>query len=186
MQDWKNYLEKYSLSEGLKDEKAAFRACELALRAAELGSFGVGAVLLDDKRNVIVEGHSEVFLNGFRSDLHAEMVVMNKFEIEHREFEKLGSYTLITSLEPCPMCMARLILASVGTISHVGADEDGGMVHRKSSLPPIFQNLIRNQSQMWGPAECSKELREAAFHISDQTRLQLENRIVSRGNRRTG
>ncbi|MDH3713870.1 MAG: hypothetical protein OET44_08505 [Gammaproteobacteria bacterium] len=78
--------------------------------------------------------------------------------------------------------MTRLIFAGVGTILHVCADPLGGMVQRKSSLPPVFQQITASLSQVWGLADCSPELREAAFDIWDQSREGLDRRLVSRGN----
>lgn len=186
MQNWKKYLDDYTPSTELKDEIVSIRVCQLAAQAAELGTYGVGAVLLNDRGEILVEGHNEVYVNGFRSDLHAEMVVMNRFETDHIRPHELIDCTLVTSLEPCPMCMTRLIFAGIGTILHVSADNDGGMVQRKSSLPPVFQQITQNLSQVWGPAECSEELREVAFHIWDQSRVELDRRIISRGKRRVG
>jgi cytosine deaminase len=114
------------------------------------------------------------------------MVVMNAFETAVQGHHDLASYTLITSLEPCPMCMTRLIFAGVGTVLHVCADPIGGMVQRQASLPPVFRQITESLSQVWGLADCSQELREAAFEIWDGSRLVLDRRIVSRGNRRAG
>ena len=186
MQDWKKYLDEFIPSTDLKDEIAAIRVCQLAAIAAKLDTYGVGAVLLDDKGRILIEGHNEVYVNNFRSDLHAEMVVMNKFETTKPRPKRLGNYTLVTSLEPCPMCMTRLIFSGVGTILYVKADDIGGMVQRKSSLPPIFQQISEDQSQVWRQAECSEDLREAAFQIWDQSRVELDQRIISRGSRRKG
>ena len=186
MQDWKKYLDQYDPSASLKDEIAAVRVCRLAAMAAELGTYGVGAVLLDDNGEVLAEGHNEVFVDDFRSDLHAEMVVLTKFEIEHQRPDELGSLTLVSSLEPCPMCMTRLIYSGIRSIRYVCEDPNGGMVTRKSSLPPKIQQISADLSQVWGLAECSRELREAAFHIWDQNRAEIDRRIVERGNDGTG
>jgi len=101
MRDWKKYVDQYEPSDSLKDEVAALRVCQLAAMAAELGTYAVGAVLLDDKGEVLADGHNKTFVDGFRSDLHAEMVVLTKFETEHQMPQKPGTLTLISSLEPC-------------------------------------------------------------------------------------
>lgn len=181
--DWKEFLRDYVPASDLPDELAAIAVCRLALRAAASGTYGVGAVLLDEKGSVIVEGQNQVHGPIFRSDLHAEMVVMNEFENRAAPRTVLSDYTLVTSLESCPMCMTRLIFAGVGTILHVRADDVGGMVQRKNALPPIFQQITDQQRQRWRQAECSQELREAAFHIWDQSREDLDRRIVERANR---
>jgi tRNA(adenine34) deaminase len=181
MRDWKKYVDQYEPSASFKDDVAAVRVCQLATTAAELGTFAVGALLLDDKGEVLADGHNETFVDGFRSDLHAEMVVLNKFETEHPLPKNPGTLTLISSLEPCPMCMARLIYSGIGSIRYICEDPHGGMVTRISSLPPKLQQISEDLSQAWELAECSDELREAAFHIWEQSREVVDRRIVERG-----
>ena len=181
MRDWKKYVDHYEPSTSFEDDVAAVRVCQLAAMAAGLGTYAVGAVLLDDKGKVLADGHNEVFVDGFRSDLHAEMVVLNKFETGHQGPQSPGTLTLISSLEPCPMCMARLIYSGVGSIRYICEDPYGGMVTRIASLPPTLQQISEDLSQVWGPADCSNELREAAHHIWEQNRVDLDRRIVERG-----
>jgi tRNA(Arg) A34 adenosine deaminase TadA len=165
------------------DDTIALRALSQAVTAARLGTYGVGAVLLDGAGRVVVEAHNRVHVNGFRSDLHAEMVVLNVFEEgggcagEWGEVEEgaggagrmmdggtgggeegesdakskvesggsnnrrgggaLKDYTLVSTLEPCPMCMTRIIFSGIGTIKYVQADDVGGMVQRKGAMPYV-------------------------------------------------
>jgi tRNA(adenine34) deaminase len=141
--------------------------------AARMGSHGVGAVLFDADGSVIVDGHNKVFEGGFRSDLHAEMVVLNEYESAGWPRDKARECTLVTSLEPCPMCMTRLIVAGVGAVLYVAEDSIGGMVRRRHHLPPTFQAIIQSSNQVWGVAECSHELRVAAFNIWVESRDRL-------------
>jgi tRNA(adenine34) deaminase len=183
VRDWKKYVDQYEPSASFNDDVASARVCQLAATAAELGTFAVGAVLLDDKGQVLAEGHNETFVDGFRSDLHAEMVVLTKFETEHKMPQSPATLTLISSLEPCPMCMARLIYSGIGSIRYLCEDPQGGMVTRISSLPPKLQQISEDLSQSWGLAECSNELREAASHIWEQTRDAVDHRVVEHGKR---
>ena len=184
MQDWKKYVDQYAASASFKDDLAAVRVCQLAATAAELGTYAVGAVLLDDNGEVLAEGHNKTFVDGFRSDLHAEMVVLTKFETEHQMAQNPGTLTLISSLEPCPMCMARLIYSGIGSIRYICDDPHGGMVSRKSLLPPKLQEISEDLSQVWGLAECSSDLREAAHHIWEQNKEEIDRRLVEHGNGR--
>ncbi len=173
MEDWDQYLDTFVPSDLFRHEGAAIRACRLAATAVDLGTYGVGAVLLDDRGEVLLEGHNEVHVGPFRSDLHAEMVVVNRFEsgVWSREIAK--RCTLVTSLEPCPMCMTRLIVAGIGTVVYVSADSIGGMVQRRDGLPPAFRKITEEQAQVWGLAECSEELRSIAYRIWDESREML-------------
>ena len=163
---WRRFVEEFELSGRHRHEASALRACRLALRAAELGSYGVGAVLVDARGEVLAEGYNEVYLNGFRSDRHAEMV--------DRPREMARDCTLVTSLEPCPMCMTRLIVAGIGSVLYVSPDSVGGMVHRRHGLPPVFRTITEHQHQLWAQADCSDTLREAAFRIWVESRDRLD------------
>ena len=118
---WRQNLHDHSPSLQHRHESYALRACHLAVDAARVGTYGVGALLFDGAGRVIVEGHNRVRVGGFQSDLHAEMVVMNAYEATGRPREEARECTLVTSLEPCPMCMARLIVAGGAPFSSPSA-----------------------------------------------------------------
>jgi cytosine deaminase len=63
-----------------QDQQLGTVACREALAAAGMGNYGVGAVLVDPNGKIAEQGRNSVFFPHFRSDLHAEMVVMNAFE----------------------------------------------------------------------------------------------------------
>lgn len=58
---------------------------EEAIAAAEEGNIGVGAVIVGPDGEIIQRGRNRVFLPHFRSDLHAEMDAMNRFEDQFRD-----------------------------------------------------------------------------------------------------
>jgi len=181
MQDWKAFLTGLEPSAEFSDETAAIRTTQLALEAARLGTFAVGAILLDEKGVPLIEGYNQTFVDGFRSDLHAEMVVINQFETEFQGQQKPGELTILSSLEPCPMCMARLIYSGIGSIKYICEDPLGGMVTRLSSMPPKIQEMSRDLSQTWALADCSPGLREAAYLMFEESRAEIDQRVVERG-----
>ncbi len=77
---WKTMLLDYEFDNEYQDDKYIWLTNVLALKAVDSGNFGVGCILVDSSDNIIAEGHNEVFSPYFRSDRHAEMVVMDKFE----------------------------------------------------------------------------------------------------------
>lgn len=172
---WRRNLDAWVPSARHAHESHALRACRLAVEAAAVGTYGVGAVLFDADDQVIVEGRNKVHEGEFRSDLHAEMVLMNEYETSGWPRDKAEECTLVTSLEPCPMCMARLIVAGVGSVLYVSGDALGGMVHRRHGLPPTFRAM--SEQQVWRPADCSEELRSAAFEIWSESRDRLDHRL---------
>src|SRR5262245_27729585 len=81
------------------DEEVGLTVCREALAAARQGNYGVGAVLLDATGQAVALGRNQVFAPQFRSDLHAEMVTMNAFEMQYANVANLWGYTLISSME---------------------------------------------------------------------------------------
>src|SRR5258707_14877108 len=116
-------------------------ACTEALAAAKTGNYGVGAVLVDPKGEIVEQGRNTVFFPHFRSDLHAEMVAMNAFEERHPTADNMRGYTLMVSVEPCPICLARLLVAGVQTVKFLAYDELAGMVNQRHHFPTAWNRL---------------------------------------------
>ena len=99
---------------------------------------------------------------------------MNKFEEEVKSKKQdLSNFTLYTSLEPCPMCLSRLITSGIGRVVYASKDEEGGMVSRISGLPPIWKELAK--SQVFEQANISKELERIAKKIFTYNVNKLDN-----------
>ena len=138
----KKELADYRVQE--KEEGFFLAALHEALRAAQRGNFGVGAVLVKDD-NIVATGHNKVFNPIFSSDLHAEMDVLNKFEQSFRTNGPLQGFTLYTTVECCPMCLCRAITSGVNRVAYLCADEQGGMVHKMKDLPEAWLHLAARQ-----------------------------------------
>lgn len=160
---WIEWLLVYRFKEQYDHDDYGWLSCILALEAVNCGNFGIGCILTDGNGDVVIQGHNKVFNPYFRSDRHGEMVVMDAFESTYPEITSMDGYTLFTSLESCPMCMARLITSGVDTILYLAPDSTGGMVHMIDNLPPVWIELASRQT--WGAAECSPELISAADSI---------------------
>jgi cytosine deaminase len=161
-----------------KDQELGIIACEEALAAARAENYGVGAVLVDPEGEVLERGRNQAFNPKFRSDLHAEMVVMNAFEDRFPEATHMRGYTLFCSLEPCPMCLARLLIAGVQTVKFAALDELGGMVTRMHHLPTAWQRL--GQRQQFVQAEVSESLKQFAVDVFVLNLGALRERLWSR------
>lgn len=161
------------------DEQISLLACEEALHAVMEGNYGVGCVLLGPSGDIVLKGHNQVFYPYFRSDLHAEMVVMNIFEDSHQELTDMSGYVLHCTLEPCPMCLARLIASRIGTVKYITPDVDGGMIHQADQIPKNFLRLAKNQSFI--QSKSSPDIQRLAFEIFlvniDELREKLFERL---------
>lgn len=149
-----------------KHDEFAIETIKEAIDAIRNGNWGVGAVLVDNKTGkVIFRGQNKTT----RTDWHAEMDLLNKFEDEHgkKGKELLRDCTLYTSLEPCPMCLCRIIVARVGAVYYVADDKPGGMVHLRDQLPQAWKEMSNDKT--YEKADCSDELvkiAEELFHYS--------------------
>lgn len=131
---------------------------------------GIGACLVREATGEIVErGHNRQFEPYYRSDLHAEMDLLTRYEDRIKavrpggrgnpstaETRKMGGLILYTSLEPCPMCLTRIINTGLKKVLHAAPDETGGMAQRISGLPPFWQNMAKDN--IYQAANCSPEL----------------------------
>ena len=112
-------------------DKYVIASIEEALAAAREGNFGVGAVIVDPQGEIVERGHNHVFHPHFRSDIHAEMDTMNKFEDNNQDVTSMRDYMLFTSLEPCPMCLTRLITSGIGKVYQAAPDVENAYNQRQ-------------------------------------------------------
>lgn len=159
---WLTRLDAYRFKSEYPEDHYGWLTCVLALVAVAEGNAGVGCMLVQEDGDVIATGHNQVFYPYFRSDLHGEMAVMNKYE-EMRLGISPGGLTIYSSLESCPMCVARLLEGGVGRICYLVRDELFGMVVGRDALPPKWNELAETKS--FGTADCSADLSEAARGI---------------------
>ena len=168
----------YRPDPAFKDDMYGLHVLRAALTAARKGSGGIGACLVDTASGQVVEtGRNRQYDGYFRSDRHAEMDLLNRYEDRMKKKKTPGkdprdckNLVLVTSIEPCPMCMTRIINAGIKTTLYLEADAEGGMVSRRSSLPPFWQDFAADRE--FRQADCSPELRQIAadlFHLSSRS-----------------
>ena len=76
---------------------------------------------------------------------------------------KMEGLVLYSSLEPCPMCLARIINAGLKKTFFAAPDSSGGMVQRLGGLPPFWQGKAAGNT--YAPAACAPELSAWALRI---------------------
>jgi len=163
IQDLKNNLSRYVLLK--QHDVFAIEVINEAILANENGNFGVGAILVNNETNEIeYRGQNKVFSES-RSDLHAEMDLLNAFEMMNKENsrELIKKYTLFTSLESCPMCLCRIITSGILKMYHIADDPTGGMVCHYDKLPLDWQEI--SKGRVYKKADCSDELSAIAKEI---------------------
>lgn len=160
-----------------RDERMGRRCCLLALEAARLGSYGVGAVLSDAQGDIIAEGYNRVFESGYRAAAHAEMECLNTFEQRYPNYGDRSGLTLTVLLEPCPMCLSRILLTGIGRVSFLCTDHDGGMAHSVRHMPAAWRELASLADIQ--EADVSLSLREFAAKLSKSSLSEHRKRLIS-------
>jgi tRNA(adenine34) deaminase len=150
----------------------------VTIREALIGSRenngGIGACLVREATGEIVEkGHNRQYEPYFRSDLHAEMDLLTRYEerIKAQRFKtssygdprKIGGLVLYCSVEPCPMCLTRIINMGLKKVYFAVPDREGGMVRRIHDLPPFWKD--KAATNVYAPANCSSELKGIAKQL---------------------
>lgn len=168
----------YSINQKQPEDFYSWAVCVLALQAVSRGNFGIGSVLVDGTGAILEAGHNEVFAPHFRSDCHAEMVVMTRFEARKMQNVDLRTCTLYTSLESCPMCLCRMISSGIGKVLYVASDDIGGMVRRRRNLPPVWQKLMKAQEHR--QARCSAKHKRGALDIFQANVHHLNSKLTGK------
>jgi cytosine deaminase len=158
-----------------KDDGFGLVVIKQALVSLKEGSGGIGACLINEKNGtVVVTGRNRQYRPYFRSDLHAEMDLLTRYEdwlrkkggktsgVDPRDCDGL---VLVSSVEPCPMCLTRIINAGIKKMIYVTPDENGGMVSRMNQLPPFWRQ--RAEQCEYRQAECAPEIQRIARDLFD-------------------
>lgn len=178
-----NKLEKritsYTMNKTYKDDLYGLIVVKCALASLKESSGGIGACLVNSTTGKVVEyGRNRQYTTYFRSDLHAEMDLLNRYEermkktrsrekgIDPRQCKNL---VLVSSVEPCPMCLTRIINSGIKTVLYLVEDKQGGMATRLDCLPPFWREFAADRE--FRKAACSPELEKIAhdlFHFSQR------------------
>lgn len=159
------------------DDRCILVTIREGLRGARERNGGIGACLVRKESGEIIEQtHNRQYEPYFRSDLHAEMDLLDRYEersrltrsrdprdATYRNPRNMKGIVLYTSVEPCPMCLTRIINSGLKELYYAAPDEDGGMSRRIESLPPSWKRMA--EGMIHGPARCSPRLKALAASL---------------------
>jgi tRNA(adenine34) deaminase len=137
------------------------------IRAGRAGNVAVGGCMMKDGE-VIHRDISKALAPFHRTDLHVEMVLLNQIEEQlcDNPTPRMRDYTLFTSQEPCPMCLARICFNQVGKTYYVyrdGTSPEAGTQTNWERLPPGFRGL--GSRLVVEEAQCAPELKEISRQV---------------------
>ncbi len=163
------FLDNYQPNPAYPDDKYAKESVRQALISVQKGGYGIGAVIVDQQGNILHGAHNSQ-LTEFRSDLHAEMTLLNDFEEQkkfkqhrHKYIYKPG-LMVYSSAEPCPMCFIRLATVGVDT-KFATPGPDDGMVSRVDCLPPAWRDMAKqHQFNQGNNAPILQQLAHVLFY----------------------
>lgn len=146
--------------EYLKHRQWMRRAIELAQAAGDAGEVPVGAVIVDDKDNLIAEGENRKERDKDPT-AHAEILAIRAAGQALQNWH-LDRCTLYVTLEPCPMCAGAIVQARINLLVYGVDDPKTGTIrtvanipdsacshHRLSVLGGILEFACRHQLRSW-------------------------------------
>jgi len=157
LQKLHKFLVDFKPSDEYSDDIYARAANLQALKSVMEGGYGIGSILIDKEGKIIEEAHNSQ-MQKHRSDLHAEMTLLTKFEESCKAKKYMNIYvykpglTVFSSAEPCPMCLIRISTAGADTKYCTPGPEDG-MASRIDFLPPDWKALAMKHTVALG--DCS-------------------------------
>ncbi|WP_299195635.1 nucleoside deaminase [uncultured Amphritea sp.] len=171
-----------------QDDLHGLHVCRLALDALEQGNYGVAAILIDPQGEVIAQSENRVFSCvthnkvdyargsvSYSSRAHAEMLLIDQLEEGFLPYAP-EQLTMLVTLEPCPMCTARLLLSGIGSVRYIANDPEGGMLRHVDKLPPAWTNLAQLQNHYH--AHVSAPVRQLATDIGVANLTALRAQLV--------
>ncbi|MGV2827461.1 nucleoside deaminase [Myxosarcina sp. GI1(2024)] len=137
-----------------------FRAIELASTTGKQGEVPVGAVIIDNRGNLLAESGNSKERDGDPT-AHAEILAI-RHACRVIQNYYLQNCTLYVTLEPCPMCAGAIIQARLGLLVYGASDPKTGAIrtvinlpdsasshHRLSVIGGIRELECRQQLQTW-------------------------------------
>jgi tRNA(adenine34) deaminase len=125
-----------------KDLNSYWReAFSMAWEAYKRGTIPIGAVIVDHEGNIISRGRNRIFDEDSSNPLagtyiaHAEMTAM--LVLKAKDHPDIKSYTLYTTMEPCPMCFGTMVMMGIRNIKYAARDGIAGAVELSEKMDYI-------------------------------------------------
>ncbi len=118
---------------------------EEAQKAASKGQIPVGAVVVDEMGQILAKDHNRVNERNNRT-AHAEMLTIFS-ALEQYDGRMAPTWSVYTTLEPCPMCLGTIIMTNIGRVVWAAPD-DYIQTHQLMKAIPY----LRKQKLKFGPS----------------------------------
>ncbi|WP_028318532.1 nucleoside deaminase [Desulfobulbus elongatus] len=138
-------------------EQFMHAALDEARQALAGGEFPVGCVMVADGR-IVARARRCNSAEGQRNEIdHAEVIALRRLVAERPDLD-LGTVTVYSTLEPCLMCYATMLLSGIRTFVWAYEDVMGG----GANLPLYMLNTLYAQMRVH---LLDRVLREESLHL---------------------
>ena len=147
----------------------------LAWESYRQGSLPIAAVIVDERNAVVARGRNRL-RDGDPKD-HSEPNALHRHPLAHAEvnalldfpFDRLSASrcTLLSTTEPCPLCVGALRMCSLGGLTYASRDPWAGSAALFDTVPYIRQKGIRVTSLAGSALETVLIALQTDAHLRD-------------------
>lgn len=176
LDEYEHELANYKPDPKYPDDAFIIITIKEAIAAKREGNGPIGVCLVREIDGKILEtGHNRQNAPYFRSDMHAEMDMLTRYEdrikmkntINGKPVNPRIMYQgtiLYSSLEPCLMCLTRIINAGIPKVYYAAFDDPRGVAKNLQCLPEYWREILEKKMK-YETAKCSPRLKEIAGDI---------------------
>lgn len=138
------------------------------------GSKAIAALIVSDDGEIISEGRNKIGSSQIPNSrvLHAEVETIRNLDIEKYPYVK--KYTLVTGLEPCPMCMGTMVMGGLRNVMIGARDDYGGamdLINHSSFLRSKNIKIIWRDKKYGDVQRALQTIKELLYN-DDQDKLE--------------
>ena len=142
------------------------------------GTTPVGCVVLDGKGDIATRGRGRRYVSepasgqlSYSHLAHAELNALAQLPPTQR----YEDYVVLTTLEPCLLCVGAAVMATVGRVEYAGADPYGGAAHFELHNA----HTARLMPAVSGPSEGAPGLIGALLHYAFYAERNPDGAVVA-------
>lgn len=121
----------------LKDKEFMQKALDLAKIAFDCNEVPIGAIVVNDKEDIIGEGYNLTEKN-FNQNSHAEIIAISQ-AVKKNQNWRLSNCTIYITLQPCMMCMGLIFLSRIKRVVYATNSPLFGCFIDKELLPDLYK-----------------------------------------------